>query len=87
MVLLVRVGRLAIGRFLLEFCSGKLEPGEDPQDAAGRELDEEVGRRAATIESIGTYLTSPGFCDERMHAYLATDLQPVPRRLEAGEEI
>ena len=87
MVLLVRVGRLAIGRFLLEFCAGKLEPGEDPQDAAGRELEEEVGRRAATIESIGTYLTSPGFCDERMHAYLATDLQPVPRRLEAGEEI
>ncbi len=87
MVLLVRVGRLAIGRFLLEFCAGKLEPGEDPRDAAGRELEEEVGRRAATIESIGTYLTSPGFCDERMHAYLATDLQPVPRRLEAGEEI
>ncbi len=87
MVLLVRVGRLAIGRFLLEFCAGKLEPGEDPQDAAGRELEEEVGRRAATIESIGTYLTSPGFCDERMHAYLATDLEAVPRRLEAGEEI
>jgi ADP-ribose pyrophosphatase len=87
MVLLVRVGRLAIGRFLLEFCAGKLEPGEAPQDAAGRELEEEVGRRAATIEPIGTYLTSPGFCDERMHAYLATDLEAVPRRLEAGEEI
>jgi ADP-ribose pyrophosphatase len=87
MVLLVRVGRLAIGRFLLEFCAGKLEPGEDPQDAAGRELEEEVGRRAGTIEPIGTYLTSPGFCDERMHAYLATDLEAVPRRLEAGEEI
>ncbi len=87
MVLLVRVGRLAIGRFLLEFCAGKLEPGEDPRDAAGRELEEEVGRRSTTIDPIGTYLTSPGFCDERMHAYLATGLEPVPRRLEAGEEI
>jgi ADP-ribose pyrophosphatase len=86
-VLLVRVGRLAIGRFLLEFCAGKLEPGEDPRHAAGRELEEEVGRRATTIEPIGTYLTSPGFCDERMHAFLATGLDRVPRRLEAGEEI
>jgi len=86
-VLMVRVGRLPVGRFLLEFCAGKLEPGEDPRHAAGRELEEEVGRRAARIEPIGTYLTSPGFCDERMHAYLATGLAPVPQRLEAGEEI
>jgi ADP-ribose pyrophosphatase len=86
-VRMVRVGRLAIGRFLLEFCAGRLEPGEDPQHAAGRELEEEVGCRATRIEAIGTYLTSPGFCDERMHAFLATGLEPVPRRLEAGEEI
>jgi ADP-ribose pyrophosphatase len=86
-VLMVRVGRLAVGRFLLEFCAGKLEAGEDPLHAAGRELEEEVGRRASVIEPIGSYLTSPGFCDERMHAYLATGLTRVPQRLEAGEEI
>ncbi len=86
-VLMVRVGRLPVGRFLLEFCAGKLEPGEDPGHAAGRELEEEVGRRATTIEPVGTYLTSPGFCDERMHAFLATGLEPVPQRLEPGEEI
>jgi ADP-ribose pyrophosphatase len=86
-ILLVRVGRLAVGRFLLEFCAGKLEPGEDPRHAAGRELEEEVGRRAASIRPIGVYLTSPGFCDERMHAFLATGLEPLPRRLEPGEEI
>lgn len=86
-VLMVRVGRLAVERFLLEFCAGKLEPGEAPDAAAARELEEEVGRRAGRIEAIATYLTSPGFCDERMHAFLATDLEIVPTRHEPGEEI
>lgn len=86
-ILMVRVGRLPVGRMLLEFCAGKLEPGESPDLAARRELEEEVGRRAGRIDSIGGYFTSPGFCDERMHAFVATDLQPVPRRLEPGEEI
>ena len=58
MVLLVRVGRLAIGRFLLEFCAGKLEPGEDPQDAAGRELEEEVGHYAL---HSGNFSAQPAF--------------------------
>lgn len=86
-VLMVRVGRLAVERFLLEFCAGKLEPGEAPDAAAARELEEEVGRRAGRIEAVATYLTSPGFCDERMHAFLATDLEVVPTRHEPGEEI
>lgn len=86
-VLLVRVGRLAVERFLLEFCAGKLEPGEAPAIAAARELEEEVGRRAGRIEAVATYLTSPGFCDERMHAFLATELETVPTRHEPGEEI
>ena len=86
-ILMIRVGRLPVGRMLLEFCAGKLEPRERPDLAAGRELEEEVGRRAGRIESIGAYYTSPGFCDERMHAFVATGLEPVPRRLEPGEEI
>ena len=45
-ILMVEVGRLAVGRMLLEFCAGKLEPEESPLIAAGRELEEEVGRRA-----------------------------------------
>ena len=86
-ILMVEVGRLAVGRFLLEFCAGKLEPGEDPSNAARRELEEEVGRRAGTVEPLGNYYTSPGFCDERMHAFIARDLQVIPQRLEPGEEI
>ena len=86
-ILLVRVGRIAVGRFLLEFCAGKLEVGEDPAAAAGRELEEEVGRRAARIKPLASYLTSPGCSDERIHAFHATDLQEISTRLEPGEEI
>ncbi len=86
-ILLVEVGRLAVGRMLLEFCAGKLEANEEPLAAAGRELEEEVGRKAGVLEPIATFFTSPGFCDERMHAFVATELSPVPRRLEPGEEI
>jgi ADP-ribose pyrophosphatase len=86
-VLMVEVGRFAVGRMLLEFCAGKLEPEESPLAAAGRELEEEVGRHAGRIDPIGAYFTSPGFCDERMHAFVATDLSLVPRLLEPGEEI
>ena len=86
-ILMVRVGRISVSRFLLEFCAGKLEPGEDPQHAAGRELEEEVGRHARQVRGIGSFLTSPGCSDERIHAFHATGLQEISTRLEAGEEI
>lgn len=86
-ILMVRVGRLAISGFLLEFCAGKLEPGEVPREAAGRELEEEVGRTAGRLDDLGSFLTSPGCSDERIHAFHATGLTAVPNRLEAGEEI
>ena len=86
-ILMVRVGRIAVHRFLLEFCAGKLEPGEDPSEAAARELEEEVGRCSSEVRAIGSYLTSPGCSDERIHAFHATGLRPIPSRLEPGEEI
>ncbi len=86
-ILMVRVGRIAVKRFLLEFCAGKLEPGEQPMAAALRELEEEVGRRASEIRPLGGYLTSPGCSDERIHAFRASGLHEIPSRLEAGEEI
>ena len=86
-LVLVRNRRIAVGRELLEFCAGKLEPGEDPAAAAARELEEECGYRAASVAPIGTFFTSPGFADERMHAFVATGLEPIPRRLEPGEEL
>ncbi|MEC8558779.1 MAG: NUDIX hydrolase [Planctomycetota bacterium] len=86
-LVMIRNHRVAVGRPLLEFCAGKLEPGEAPALSAVRELEEETGRSAASITPLGRFYTSPGFADELMHVFLAEGLAPVARRLEAGEEI
>jgi ADP-ribose pyrophosphatase len=86
-LVMIRNWRVSVERWLLEFCAGKLEPGEAPEAAALRELQEETGFRAESLSKIGTYLTSPGFADERMHAFVARGLVPVPRDLQPGERI
>ena len=86
-LVLIRNQRVAVGMALLEFCAGKLEPGEAPEASALRELEEETGHSAAAIRPLGRFYTSPGFADELMHVFLAEQLQPVERRLEPGEEI
>ncbi len=86
-MVLVRNRRVAVERWLVEFCAGKLERGEDPHRAAARELEEETGYAAGTLVKLGAFFTSPGFADEIMHVFLATGLRPVPQRLEPGEEL
>ncbi len=86
-LVMIRNWRITVERWLDEFCAGKLEPGEDPAQAAARELQEETGFCAHRVRRVGEFLTSPGFADERMHVYQATELTPVPQRLEPGERI
>lgn len=86
-LILIRNDRIAPDETLWEFPAGKLEPGEDPLDAARRELEEETGFRAARMEPLGTFYTSPGFADELMHVFVAEQLHEVGQRLEPGEEI
>lgn len=86
-VVLVRQYRHAIGADLLEIPAGKLEAGEEPDATAHRELVEEVGLRAASLEHLATYYTTPGFTDERFHLYLAEDLRPEAGSTDAGEVI
>lgn len=89
-VTLVRQYRHAIGRELLEIPAGRLEPGEDPRAAAARELEEETGYRAGTLESLGSFFPAPGFCSEELHLFLARDLTLAgPERAphDADEEL
>jgi ADP-ribose pyrophosphatase len=62
---------------LLELPAGKLDPGETPEQAAHRELVEEVGQAAGTLELLTVVYASPGFTNETFHLFLATDLSPA----------
>jgi len=79
--------RFAVGSELLELPAGTLEAGEEPIDCAARELEEETGYAADRIEPLVTFYTSPGFTDERMHAFVATGLTRTAQRLDATEQI
>jgi ADP-ribose pyrophosphatase len=86
-IVLVRQYRYAVDAFVWELPAGRRDPPESPEDGASRELEEEVGLRAGALEPISTFWTTPGFCDEVMYLFRATELQTVPARPEADERI
>ena len=86
-LVLIRNYRIAVDETLWELPAGMLEAGEEPQHAAARELEEETGFRAGRVKALGGFLTSPGFSDEFIHAFVAEELQFVGQNLQAGEQI
>jgi len=81
-VLMVRQWRTPVERAILELPAGALDllsggAIEDPDVAAPRELEEETGHEAGTWRKLGRFWTAPGFTEEEMHLYLATDLAPL----------
>jgi ADP-ribose pyrophosphatase len=86
-VTLIRQLRPAVGSRLLEVPAGRLAPGEDPEVCGRRELAEETGLRANTIESLGKLHPSPGVFDEAIHLFLATGLTQKEADPEQYEEI
>lgn len=86
-IFLVRQYRAPVDRFMWELPAGKLDvDGEPPEVTVVRELEEEVGMTAGSVEQIVGLFHSPGFCDEYQWIYLATDLSPVPVRHDGIEE-
>jgi len=77
--------RYPFQKFMLELPAGKLEKNEDPQTCALRELTEETGYVAQKISKLGAITTTPGFCTEVLHIYLAEDLTPGNHAREEGE--
>ncbi len=86
-VLMLRQYRFATGGEILEIPAGKLDPGEEPEACAARELLEETGYRAGRLEKLGAIWTSPGFTNEVIHLYSAFELESGEQQLEPDEII
>jgi ADP-ribose pyrophosphatase len=84
-VILIRQFRHAAGGFIYEIPAGKLHPGEDPTVCARRELEEEIGYRAGTLELLASIFTAPGFTDEVIHIYKGTGLSAGRQQLDRDE--
>ena len=84
---LVRQYRHPAVRYLLELPAGTLNHGEAPEEGAARELEEELGCTAGRLEKLSEFFVTPGFCEEKMWVYLATDLATTAQRLEDDEII
>jgi ADP-ribose pyrophosphatase len=86
-VILIRQYRHAIREFIWEIPAGTLDPGESPINCAKRELIEEIGYSANDWHRLGSITPLPGYSDERIHIFLASDLRPAEQHLDADEMI
>jgi ADP-ribose pyrophosphatase len=86
-VTLVRQPRPAAGGPLLELPAGGLEEGESPLECARRELREETGLHGGEWTEAAAVFTTPGFCDEKIHLFVATGLEQGEASPEGSEEI
>ncbi|MGH7509092.1 MAG: NUDIX hydrolase [Gemmatimonadales bacterium] len=84
-ITLIRQFRHAAGDFVWEIPAGRLDPGETPATCAQRELEEEIGMTADVLSRLTTIFTTPGFTDERIHLFLATELKPGKQSRDKDE--
>ncbi len=84
-VLFVRQYRYAYGESIYEIPAGKLEKGEDPMQAAARELEEEGGLRAKALKLLYVIYPTPGYTNEKIYIYQATETEEVGAHLDEGE--
>lgn len=86
-VTLIRQWRHCAGGWLWECPAGTLNPGETPEECARREVVEEAGVAAGRVDHAGFIFTAPGFCDEKIHIFIARDLSAVETRRDEDEVI
>jgi ADP-ribose pyrophosphatase len=84
-ILLIRQYRYAADGYVYEVPAGRLEPGEEPKDCAIRELREETGCTASSVQYLTTILTTPGFTDEKIHLFMAAGVTAGTAKPESDE--
>lgn len=84
-VIMIKQFRYPFEQVLYEIPAGKLEPNEDPYEAALRELEEETGVNAGRVDYIGTMYTTVAILDEKIHMYLATEITYKNAHPDEGE--
>jgi ADP-ribose pyrophosphatase len=86
-VLMVRQYRLPAEKPLLELPAGTRHPHELPEVCAARELEEETGYRAGSLQLLGSFYVAPGYSSELIYAYIATDLSPCVAEADFDERL
>ncbi|HSR68479.1 MAG TPA: NUDIX hydrolase [Acidobacteriota bacterium] len=83
----VRQHRYPPDEIVLELPAGKLDPGEEPPQAAARELEEETGYRAEDLRHVNSFYSTPGFCSEILHLFFSNRLSPGGKAQGEEDEI
>jgi ADP-ribose pyrophosphatase len=84
-VLLVRQYRYPVDDITIEIPAGKIDKKEEPEKCARRELAEEVGAINGDLKLLSSFYTTPGFCDEVLHLYIATGFNMSQNNLDEDE--
>lgn len=86
-IVMLRQYRHAVGLWLWEIPAGKLDPGEEPAECIAREIEEETGLRARSVEPLGVMVPAPAYTDERIWLFVATGTEGGTLALGDDEEI
>ena len=84
---MVKQYRYALGKEMLEFCAGKLEEGETPDEAIIREVEEELGYKAKNIKNLGHIIPTCGYCNEHIYLYYGECDIKTSQHLDEDEDI